>query len=55
MLVIGGGQDQVVGSTAAEEIAEKLSCKIHIYEHLGHAAYEEAKDFNQIVYDFLRE
>lgn len=55
VLVIGGGQDQVVGRAASEEIAEKLGCRIHIYEHLGHAAYEEAKDFNQRVYDFLRE
>ena len=37
------------------EIAEKLGCKIHMYENLGHAAYEEAKDFNQMVYDFLQE
>ena len=52
-LVIGGKQDRVVTGAASEEIAEKLGCKIHMYENLGHAAYEEAKDFNQIVYDFL--
>ena len=52
-LVIGGKQDKVVTGAASEEIAEKLGCKIHMYDNLGHAAYEEAKDFNQIVYDFL--
>ena len=52
-LVIGGRQDKVVTGAASEEIAEKLGCKIHMYENLGHAAYEEAKDFNKIVYDFL--
>lgn len=55
VFVIGGGKDQVVGGTASEEIAKKLDCKIYMYEELGHAAYEEAKDFNKRVYDFLQE
>lgn len=54
-LVIGGRQDEIVGAKASEEIAQKLGCKLHIYEEFGHAAYEEAKDFNQIVYDFFKE
>ena len=54
-LVIGGKQDRVVTGAASEKIAKKLGCKIHMYENLGHAAYEEAKDFNQIVYKFLAE
>lgn len=54
VFVIGGQQDQVVGSSASEEIARKLGCKLFLYEQLGHAAYEEATDFNQKVYDFLR-
>ncbi len=54
VLVIGGRQDKVVGGCASEEIAEKLNCGIYMYEKLGHAAYEEAKDFNKRVYDFLR-
>ena len=53
VLVLGGKQDKVVSGSASEEIAAKLGCKIHMYDSLGHAAYEEAKDFNQIVYDFL--
>ena len=53
VLVLGGRQDQVVTGAASEEIAEKIGCKIHMYDRLGHAAYEEAKDFNQIVYEFL--
>ena len=55
VFVIGGMQDKVVGTEASKEIAEKLGCKIYIYEDLGHAAYEEAKDFNRRVYDFLKE
>ena len=54
-LVIGGQQDKVVSGVASEEIAEKLGCALHMYENLGHAAYEEAQDFNQMVYDFLSE
>ena len=53
--VIGGKQDKVVSGVASEEIAEKLGCALHMYENLGHAAYEEAQDFNQMVYDFLSE
>lgn len=53
VLVLGGRQDKVVTGEASEEIAEKLGCKIHMYENMGHAAYEEEKDFNRIVYDFL--
>lgn len=54
-LVIGGKQDKVVSGVASEEIAEKLGCALHMYENLGHASYEEAQDFNQMVYDFLSE
>ena len=55
VFVIGGMQDKVVSGEASVEIADKLGCKSFMYEDLGHAAYEEAKDFNQRVYDFLRE
>lgn len=54
VFVIGGRQDKVVGSNASEEIAQKLDCKIFMYEQLGHAAYEEAKDFNRKIYNFLK-
>lgn len=54
VFIIGGKQDKVVTGEASEEIAEKLCCEIYMYEKLGHAAYEEACDFNQRVYDFLR-
>ena len=53
VLVIGAAQDRIVGDTSSLELAEKLGCQLHIYETLGHAAYEEAKDFNRRVYEFL--
>lgn len=54
VFVIGGKKDKVVTGEASEEIAEKLGCEIYMYENLGHAAYEESKDFNLKVYNFLR-
>lgn len=55
VLVLGGRQDKVVTGEASEEIAKKLDCQIYMYENLGHAAYEEAEDFNKRVYAFLTE
>lgn len=53
-LVIGGDCDKIVGTTAASTIADKISgSRLFIYNGLGHAAYEEAKDFNERVLDFL--
>jgi len=54
VLVLGGKQDKVVTGEASEEIAEKLGCEIYMYDELGHAAYEEAKDFNERVIEFFK-
>ena len=51
--VIGAKEDLIVGSESSLEIANKLKCPLYMYENLGHAAYEEASNFNQLVYDFL--
>lgn len=53
VLVIGGACDKIVGAEASPEIAEALKCEIHMYEDLGHAAYEEASDFNKRVLEFF--
>ena len=55
VLVIGGAKDKIVGSEAAKELADKLQCQYILYEDLGHAVYEEAKDFNQKVYEFFKQ
>ncbi len=54
-LVLGGLHDKITTGEASLEIAQKLNCKIHMYSEYGHAAYEEAKDFNKRVYNFLLE
>ena len=53
-LVIGGGQDHALGAQASYDIAAASpTAQLHMYPDLGHALYEEAGDFNQIVLDFL--
>lgn len=52
--VIGGCKDKIVTGEASYEIANKIGCSIFMYENLGHAAYDETKDFNKRVYDFFR-
>lgn len=53
-LIIGGDADQIVGCLASYQMHERIEgSELHIYEKLGHAAYEEAKDFNKRVFDFL--
>ena len=54
-LVLGGMEDRIVTGEASREIADVLWCQIHLYEGLGHAAYEEAADFNARINAFLRE
>ena len=54
-LVIGADKDEIVGITASREMAEKIAgSKLIIYKNLGHGVYEEAKDFNRQVLDFLK-
>ena len=53
VLVLGGEQDRITFGEASVEIANKLNCEIQMYSEYGHAAYEEAKDFNRRVYEFL--
>ncbi len=55
-LIIGGGRDRTVGPDAARLLHEGIpGSRLHIYPDLGHAAYEEAEDFNRRVFGFLAE
>ena len=54
-LVIGGEKDRSLGGDASREIAAKIpGAELHMYAQWGHGLYEEAKDFNRVVLDFLR-
>ena len=51
---MGGDRDNVVGKRMSIEMDEKIpDNRLIIYKGLGHAAYEEGRDFNQQVKDFL--
>lgn len=54
-LVIGGEKDRTLSGEASQEIAAAIpGTKLKMYAEWGHGLYEEAKDFNQVVLDFLR-
>lgn len=53
VLVLGSEKDMITTGNAALEIADQLDCQIHMYSEYGHAAYDEAEDFNSIIYEFL--
>lgn len=53
-LIIGGDSDKVVGKNSSEEMTKKIeNSKLVVYKGLGHGAYEETKDFNRQVINFL--
>ena len=53
-LVIGAKLDQVVGGEASKVLAEKIAgSQLYMYENYGHGVFEEAKDFNQRIREFL--
>lgn len=54
-LIIGGEQDRALGAQASREMAAAIPyAKLKMYPQWGHGLYEEAKDFNRIVLDFLK-
>lgn len=53
-LVIGGEKDLSLGGDASREIAAQIpNAQLRMYPQWGHGLYEEAKDFNQVVLQFL--
>ena len=55
-LVVGGEQDKALGGDPSKEIATRIpGAQLRMYEQWGHGLYEEAKDFNQVIVEFLYE
>lgn len=53
-LVIGGNCDKISGTDSASVLAEQIKDnELFIYKNLGHATYEEAKNFHGRVLNFL--
>ena len=54
VLVIGADKDRVLGGEASEEIASAIpGAELYMYEGYSHGVYEQAKDFNNRVLEFL--
>ncbi|MBO6052874.1 MAG: alpha/beta hydrolase [Clostridia bacterium] len=53
-LILGGEEDRIVGAEASRELCAGIpGSEMYLYPGLGHAAYEEAKDFYGRIDDFL--
>ena len=53
-LILGGEEDRIVGPEASRDLSRRIPrSELFLYPGLGHAAYEEAKDFNGRVFGFL--
>ena len=53
-LIIGGKEDRTVGGEESLFLAENIpGAELFMYEGLRHAVYDEAKDFNERVIEFL--
>ncbi len=53
-LVVGAAEDKITTAAAAREIAERIGCTYKEYAEFGHGAYDEAKDFNDVIFGFVR-
>lgn len=53
-LIIGAAKDKVLGIEGSMELAEKIkNSELYIYDEYSHGVYEQAKDFNDRVLDYL--
>ena len=53
-LVIGGEQDKALGPDASRQIAAAIpGAQLKMYPQWGHGVYEEEKEFNRLVLNFL--
>ncbi len=53
-LILAGKEDRIVGVEASFAMQKKIpGSRLYVYKDLGHAAYEEAPDFNERVLQFL--
>ena len=52
-LVIGAGEDRLLGVQASRDIAEKTGSELFVYEGYGHCAYDEAPDYKERILEFF--
>ena len=55
-LILAGSDDHTVGNDAAQELHDGIAgSQLHVYDGLGHGAFEEAKDFYDRVLAFCNQ
>ena len=55
-LILGGEEDKTVGPEGSKELHAAIAgSELIMYPGLGHAAFEEAPDFNARVFEFIKE
>ncbi|MBR2768878.1 MAG: alpha/beta hydrolase [Solobacterium sp.] len=55
VLILGGKKDLTVSGEASQMIHEAIpASELYMYEEYGHGLYEEAKDFNARILEFLK-
>ena len=58
VLIIGSGDDRVLGGEASEFIYEKMkdrsNCELYMYDGFGHAVYDLAPDYRERMLRFYR-
>ncbi len=53
-LIIGGEDDRVLGIQGSYDLHDMIAgSELHTYPGLGHAAFEEAPDFNKRIFEFV--
>lgn len=54
-LIIGAKLDKALGIIGSEELSKKIkNSELYIYEEYSHGVYEQAKDFNDRIKEFLK-
>ena len=54
-LVLGGAQDHTLDPNGSRLLAEGIpNSRLHLWPDYGHAVYDEAKDFDARILDFLK-
>lgn len=55
-LIIGARKDKALGIIGSEEMASIIkNSELYIYEEYSHGVYEQAKDFNNRILEFLKQ
>ena len=53
VFVMCGSEDAVLGASPSVEMAEKMSCRLKVFEGFGHAVYDETEEYKLLAKDFL--